>query len=258
MLVYFSGVITDPKRCCLQPAPEAEFKFWTEMKTWLEENPASTALKVFRPTFIQAVSSLPTAGKIRAYLRDHDVLGGSLVITSLSLNSMLMDWVAESDLKGVLRKMKTVNIWAEIMYNFARILMLDVYALPQSMMDIWEMFDGMQANPLIELGQFVLETRLNEDPDRADHDDPSVLNVVAHEAGDRDEMLGPCTAQSSRPDASARELAEMELSSDTNRWIIGEALSATTCKPQGTKTLTVGFRCSDRRKCPRCAAQYQI
>ena len=52
----------------------------------------------------------------------------------------------------------------------------------------------------------------------------------------------------------------MELSSDPNRWILGEALSRTTCQSCGNKkdSKHLAFRCNDKKRCPRCASEHQI
>ena len=90
--------------------------------------------------------------------------------------------------------------------------------------------------------------------------DAPTFGVSAEQVEDWDEMPGSFPTQSARPGASVKEQVEMELSSDSNRWIIGEALASTTCKSQSKKKdlSHLAYRCNDKKTCPRCAAQHQI
>ena len=171
---------------------------------------------------------------------------------------MLTDRASDSKWNSPLRRHKTVGIWAEIMHNFARILMLDVYALPRPQIEFWQALHekGMLKRPLFDLGEWVLKFHLQTDPTLMEPElDDLTFGVSAEQGGDWDEMPGSFPTQSARPGASVNASLEMEmeLSSDSNRWIIGEALASTTCKSHSKKKdlSQLAYRCNDNKKCPR-------
>ena len=168
---------------------------------------------------------------------------------------MLTDWADDNNWDSLLRRRKTISIWAEIMHNFARILMLDLYALPRRQINFWRVLheQGSLHTPLSELGEWVLKFHLQADPEQIEPDlDAATFGVSAEQVDDWDEMPGSFPTQSARPGTSVNEQAEMELSSDSNRWIIGEALASTTCKSQGRKkdSSLLAYRCNEKKTSP--------
>ena len=110
--------------------PQSQLRFWQELHSWREENSEKRYLETFKPTFIQSSVSESMNERIRAYLQTNVFLGGSIVICSCHLDHLLQDWYTDYMWESQITRQRTSRVWAEIMHNFARVLILDLYALP--------------------------------------------------------------------------------------------------------------------------------
>ena len=107
------------------------------MQSWTDEHPDEKYLKFFRPTFFQATTSSNIAERARAYLRDHHFLDGAIAVFSNKLSTMLDDWIPDFAFENPIMRQKASRIWAEVMHNFARVLMMDLYSLPAELINQW-------------------------------------------------------------------------------------------------------------------------
>ena len=103
-------------------------------------------------------------------------------------------------------RQKASEIWAEVMHNFARVLMMDLYSLPAELINQWtEIMNIYQTDrSLINMGQWALTYRLQEqtvDPTpgaAAASEPPTVTSTFAAEApveADWDELPGSFFSQ---------------------------------------------------------------
>jgi hypothetical protein len=117
----------------------------------------------------------------------------------------------------------------------------------------------------ITMGQWALSCKLQdrklaESPGGIAAGEPPTPSAnVAAEAPvdtDWDELSGSFPARPEHPEAPLRRaLDTMELAVDQSRWVPSEVLQDTTCQQ---KAAGLSFRCSDKKTCPRCAAQHQV
>ena len=81
---------------------------------------------------------------------------------------------------------------------------------------------SQESEEQVRAEEVVATYHLHDDPEQIEPElDAAAFGVLADPVADWDEMPGSFSTQSARPGTSAKELVEMELSSDFNRWIIG-------------------------------------
>ena len=168
-------------------------------------------------------------------------------------------------------RQRTSKVWAEIMHSFARVLILDLYALPFDQLGFWVELSAKEerTRPLYNFGQWAITYKLQDAVDSSpsssgvgnDAPNASAYGVeVQKDDQDGDELPSSVPTESDRPEVPRRGVDPMDLASDKNRWVVSAAVEATTCKSTSSR-LTAGkmsSRCNNKRVCPRCASQHQI
>ena len=164
------------------------------------------------------------------------------MVFSEKLNTMLDDWTQDSAFENPIMRQKASKIWAEVMHNFARVLMIDLYSLPEKLINQWTKITTLyQTNrSLINMGQWALTYRLqkqNVEPQgaaAASEPPPatSTFSAKAPAQADWDELPGLFSARLEQAEAPMRTMDAMELAIDKSRWVPSEALHDTTCQPK--------------------------
>ena len=140
--------------------------------------------------------------------------------------------------------------------------MIDFYQLPEAQMLFWKTIGSREAdeNFINALGSWALAHQL-----RGGQDEPDVHSVERRvEVQSAPEMAWDDIPEQDptrlvQPEIVQRAVDEMGLSSDSDRWIVGELLKEQTCQPcHMNDSQQTSFKCGEKRRCPRCAAQYQI
>jgi hypothetical protein len=266
MLICFTGAADHIPNEVHPSQPEHELRFWKEFRHIVENETndlMSQMVRMFNPTFIQSSSSETMGARVRAYMRDSgQFLGSSITIPSRKLHSLMAERVVDGTPDARLRGQKTVRVWAEVVHNFARVLMIDLYELPSARMSFWKKINRKDSGgqSINALGGWALTHRLQGDPDKQEvHIEADAVGALAEPELAWDELPGLDPTKLVQPELPQGVIDEMCLSSDSDRWVVGELLSKQTCQTcQTNDSQHMSFICGDKRKCPRCASQHQI
>jgi len=241
LLICFTGAADHIPNEVHHSQPEHELRFWKDFKIVVENQPSellSQLVRIFNPTFIQSSSSETMGSRVRAFMRDSgQFLGSSITIPSRKLHSLMAERVVDGTPDARLRSQKTVRVWAEVVHNFARVLMIDLYELPLTQMSFWKSINRKDSGgqSINALGGWALTHRLQGDPDKQEvHIEADAVGALAEPELAWDELPGLDPTKLVQPELPQGVIDEMCLSSDSDRWVVGELLRNQTCQTRQT------------------------